>query len=121
MSDTEGMTRVMEHAAENLRLNINKLAAQTTHSGAMETLFHSALVSMSYARAVLQLVAASVSPEGRTITAGLVAGLTDDGDAGYGAWAEANDGISMSDAELASVARFLSTFGGAVDLPGRAS
>jgi hypothetical protein len=121
MSDTEGMTRVMEHAAENLKLCAAKMSVYTSYNSSEQILANSTLAAMAYARAVLQLVAASVSPEGRTITAGLVAGLTDDGDAGYGAWAEANDGVSMSDAELASVARFLSTFGGAVDLPGRES
>jgi hypothetical protein len=88
MSDTEGMVRIMEHAAEKLRAQLRFTALPD------ET-----VAAIAYGGAVLELVAASVAPEGR----GLAERLRKE----YHDWAAASDGIAMSDGELASVARFL--------------
>jgi hypothetical protein len=88
MSDTEGMVRIMEHAAEKLRAQLR-----------FQSLPDETIAAVAYGQAVLELVAASVAPEGR----GLAERLRKE----YHDWAAASDGIAMSDGELASVARFL--------------
>jgi hypothetical protein len=91
MSDTEGMVRIMEHAADRLRAQTARWASLPDET----------IAAIAYGRAVLELVAASVAPEGR----GLAERLRKE----YHDWAAASDGIAMSDGELASVARFLTT------------
>ncbi len=98
MSDTEGMVRIMEHASEMLRVRIETTAGKNLDHEVRASDVKN-VAAMAQARAVLQLVAASVAPEGRT--------LADRLRKEYDDWAAANDGMVMTDGELASVARFL--------------
>jgi hypothetical protein len=109
MSDTEGMVRVMEHAAESARAAAAKLRAIPTNHGSTEQqVYAEAIAALAYARGVLQMVAASVSPEGRSLVDDLVSHLFEGDDTvGYAQWAERNDGVAMSDGELADVGRYL--------------
>jgi hypothetical protein len=88
MSDTEGMVRIMEHAAEKLRAQLR-----------FQSLPDETVAAVAYGRAVLEMVAASVAPEGRTLAERLRKEYHD--------WAAASDGVAMSDGELDSIARFL--------------
>ena len=91
MSDTEAMVRLMDNAAEHLRAQINGLTAEQ-RSGNL-----SAVAAMAYARGVLQMVSASVAPEGASAVNGLIGSLTDDI---YGEWAETSTGVAMSPVTL---------------------
>ena len=102
MSDTEEMVRIMEHAAEQLRAEIH-LICNRQFNELERTHMDAALTAMSFARAVLLTVAASIAPEGRKRVLALSERLREE----YAVWAEKDDGVAMSDGELASVARFL--------------
>ena len=103
MSDTEGMVRIIENAAETARLAGVKMRELTNVSSILGTVTQ-AIAALAYARAVLQMVAASVSPERRTIVDELISHLIE---AGYDVWADANGEQTMSDGELAAVGRYL--------------
>ena len=59
MSDTGAMVKLMDNAAEHLRLQISGLTAQL---GGVQDL--KIVAAMAYARGVLQMVSASCAPEG---------------------------------------------------------
>jgi hypothetical protein len=108
MSDTEGMVRVMEHAAATLQTSIDKVKAYTGGGTEFHSVQNGALAAMAYARAVLQMVAASCSPEGRSLVDDLVSNLIEgDDEVGYTQWAEKEGAYQMSDGELAAVGRYL--------------
>jgi len=91
VSDTEGMVRIIEHAAASLR---------NARQNNLHTLPADALVAMAYSGAVLRMVAASVAPEGRSLAEVLKVS--------YPEWADTHDdAVSLSDTELASIARFI--------------
>lgn len=107
MTDTEEMVRLMEHAASLLARGMEpcrQRASMPLVDAADRDAMVGAVSGMAYAKAVLQMVAASVAPESRRLAARL--------QAEYAAWADANDYIGMSDGELAAVARFLTSTGG---------
>lgn len=107
MSDTEAMVRIIENAAETARLAGGKLRALTNVHAVYEEMTQ-AIAALAYARAVLQMVSASVSPERRTIVDELISHLIKGDDTvGYDVWADANGEQTMSDGELAAVGRYL--------------
>jgi hypothetical protein len=103
MSDTEAMTRLMDNAAHSCQLATAKLRGLHTHSAAEQDVYTEAIAAMAYARGVLQMVSASVSPEGNTIRAELISRLGE----GYDEWAEREGAMTMSDHELATIGRYL--------------
>jgi hypothetical protein len=107
VSDTEGMVRVMEHAAESARATNRKLQALSL-VGVDRQVQLEAIASLAYCRAVLQMVAASCSPEGRSLVDDLISHLLEGDDTvGYTQWASANNEVNFSDGELAAVGRYL--------------
>lgn len=87
------MVRLMQHAADHLQGQIKRLIDEQRWANGP------AISAMAYSRAVLQMVAASVSPEGDE----LINRLT-----GYSAWVDQHDDAApLTTAEVASVARYL--------------
>jgi hypothetical protein len=103
MSDTDGMVRLMEHAADKLRTDVAPLARLQTLNTTEQAAVNAALISMTYAQAILRMVAASVAPEGATLIGRLLDRLTTD----YHGWAEKFTQTEMSDGELTTIERFL--------------
>jgi hypothetical protein len=99
MSDTQAMVRLMENAAEHLRLRLGEMTNGTGNPTEMRT-----VAAMAYARATLQMVAASVAPEGNAQITRLIDSLSGED---YGAWADERTETAMTEGELAAVARFL--------------
>jgi hypothetical protein len=97
MSDTQAMVNLMEDAAEHLRLRLGEMTPSSGNATEMRT-----VAAMAYARATLQMVAASVAPEGNQVVTRLIDALQ-----GWDEWAEENTETSMSAGELAAVGRFL--------------
>ncbi len=103
MSDTDAMVRLMEHAADKLsgRLaDIGKLSRLDNPSAEEMTAI---VAAMAYARAVLQMTAASVAPE----NSGAVRKLIDRLAVDYHEWADEFTQTEMTDGELAAIGRFL--------------
>lgn len=108
VSDTEGMVRVMENAAENAKLAGRALRALQTLNTTEQNAVTQAVAALAYGRAVLQMVAASVSPERRTLVDEMISHLLEgDDEVGYTRWAEREGSYAMSDGELAAVGRYL--------------
>jgi hypothetical protein len=93
----------MEHAAEKLKANTAVLTSRQYESIG-RAILDNVIASMSYARAVLQMTAASVAPEGDRIARRICEE--------YHSWSEAANEVAFSDGELEAVARFI-TSGGA--------
>lgn len=99
MSDTEGMIRLMRHAAETMNARImviNSKAAVLSEDVRN-------VAAMAFACGVLEMVMASVAPPDRSNFESLSKAVRFK----YDAWAEANDGMRMTDTELRSIERFL--------------
>ena len=99
MSDTVSMVRLMEHANDLLLASCDQIKGWTGGTEQLQRERSNAIAAMAYGRAVLQMVAASVSPEGTRIASRIRSE--------YATWAEAMDGVSMSPGELESIARFV--------------
>ena len=107
MSDTDGMLRLMEHASANLKTACADLEIWFGGDQKLQISRQKTLVAMAYARGVLEMVAASVAPEGHKLKQRMIADLK----ANYSDWAEQNDDvIGMSDGELECIARYLRTW-----------
>lgn len=96
MSDTEQMIRIMRHAAGLLATQARKLAEENRFQ------YPNAIAAMSYGRATLEMVAASVAPEGSERIGQIIGRLNE-----YNAWADKSTEIGMSDGELGAIGRFL--------------
>ncbi|HEX5972557.1 MAG TPA: hypothetical protein VFY85_11560 [Gemmatimonadaceae bacterium] len=102
MSDTEGMVRVMEHAADQLRAAISKqreLVMVTSMSRAEQQIQAQTVAALAFGESTLRLVAASVAPEHATVAAKLRE---------YAGWAESTDDAApLTKTEIESVVRYL--------------
>lgn len=99
VSDTEEMVRVMDHAAAIMRTRVDAMMSTKTANHQVTIAEFRDAAALMYGRAVLEMVAASVAPSGRSQARNFLQQ--------YNVWAEANEGVTLLDGELDSVARFL--------------
>ena len=106
MSDTEGMVRLMEHAADRLGSAVKRIQAHAPRSWSVDEqgIFTQLVAAMALGEGVLRMVACSAA-EGTSPVEEAIGWLAD-----YATWAARHDDAAMLDlAELASVERYFRT------------